>query len=156
VIAAIRSTFSLTDLAAQASESNPLSHHCRQLPQPYAHRPAKESPPTDAPERSADRLIAYPCARISTNSLCNAFTDPTMLGVNCSIGMFLYRLRNSGKSRTATTPGEKPMRTSKKAATIAVLETIAEIGLRGLAEATDDARIEILEYYMTATMWTFD
>jgi len=48
------------------------------------------------------------------------------------------------------------MRTSKKAATIAVLETIAEIGLRGLAEATDDARIEILEYYMTATVWTFD
>jgi hypothetical protein len=28
--------------------------------------------------------------------------------------------------------------------------------LRGMAEASDDVRIEVLEYYMTATVWTFE
>lgn len=53
------------------------------------------------------------------------------------------------------TPGEA-YAALKRAATVAIIETIAGFGLRGMAEAADDARIELLEYYMTATIWTYD
>jgi hypothetical protein len=44
----------------------------------------------------------------------------------------------------------------QKAATVAGLEALAGLGVGGLAEAADDARIEVVEYYMTSMIWMFE
>lgn len=44
----------------------------------------------------------------------------------------------------------------KGAAALAVMEVLAGFALRGLGHSSGDARIEVLEYLLTAWVWIFD
>ena len=44
----------------------------------------------------------------------------------------------------------------QRAAAVAGIELLAGLGLGGLAESADDARIECLEYYMTSMVWMME
>jgi hypothetical protein len=67
--------------------------------------------------------------------------------------IFANTVKAIGKSNDTPAEAEAAL---ERASSVAALEIIAAFGLSGLAEAADDARISLLEYYMTATVWTYD
>lgn len=69
---------------------------------------------------------------------------------------YLLFIRSVNKIGRSNDMPDEAYANLKKAAAVFELEVAAGFGLRGLAAAADDARVEVLDYYLSTTVWTFE